>query len=66
MNITEHIAACGKTRTAICEDARISRQSLHKIENRLTTPRIEVAVRLARAIGCPLEVVRPDILGMLS
>jgi DNA-binding XRE family transcriptional regulator len=66
MTITEHIAASGKTRLAICEDAGVSRQSLHKIENGLTTPRIEIAARLARAIGCPVEVLRPDLEGILK
>jgi DNA-binding XRE family transcriptional regulator len=66
MNLTEHIAASGKTRVAICEDAGVSRQSLHKIENGLTTPRIEIAARLARAIGCPIEAIRPDIKDMLG
>jgi DNA-binding XRE family transcriptional regulator len=66
MKITEHITASGKTRTAICEEAGVSRQTLHKVENGLTTPRIEIAARIARAIGCPVEAVRPDIAGMLS
>ncbi len=66
MNITEHIAASGKTRLAICEDAKVSRQTLHKIENGLTTPRIEIALRLSRSIGCPLEAVRPDLQGILG
>jgi DNA-binding XRE family transcriptional regulator len=65
MEITKHIAASGKTRLVICEDAKLSRQSLHKIERGLTTPRIEVAVRLAKAIGCPLSVVRPDLEGII-
>jgi DNA-binding XRE family transcriptional regulator len=65
MSITEHIAASGKTRLAICEDAGVSRQTLHKVENGLTTPRVEIAIRIARAIGCPLEVVRPDLDGVL-
>lgn len=66
MKITEHIAASGKTRLVICEEAGVSRQTLHKIENGLTKPRIEVASRVARAIGCPLEAVRPDLLDMLQ
>ncbi len=66
MTITEHIAASGKTRLAICEEAFVSRQSLHKIENGLTRPRIEVAARVARAIGCPIEAIRPDLAGILK
>lgn len=66
MTITEHIAASGKTRLVICEDAGVSRQSLHKIENGLTKPRIEIAARLAKAIGCPLEAIRPDIRDMMA
>jgi DNA-binding XRE family transcriptional regulator len=66
MKISDHITASGKTRLAICEEAGVSRQTLHKVENGLTTPRIEVASRLARAIGCPVEVIRPDIIGLLQ
>ena len=66
MNITDHIKASGKTRVAIADDAGVSRVTLHKVENGLTTPRIEIASRIARAIGCPVEVIRPDIAGLLS
>jgi DNA-binding XRE family transcriptional regulator len=66
MSITDHIIASGKTRVAICEEAGVSRQTLHKIENGLTTPRIEVAAKVAGAIGCHLDVIRPDIAGLLS
>ena len=66
MTITEHIAASGKTRVAICEDAGVSRQSLHKIENGLTKPRIEIAARLAKSIGCPIEAIRPDLRDFLA
>jgi DNA-binding XRE family transcriptional regulator len=66
MTITEHIAASGKTRQAIADEAKLSRQSLHKIERGLTTPRIEVAIRLAKSIGCHLDVIRPDLEGIIS
>jgi DNA-binding XRE family transcriptional regulator len=66
MNLTQHIAVSGKTRLAICEDAGVSRQTLHKIESGQTTPRIEIASRLAKSIGCPIEVIRPDIAELLG
>jgi len=66
MNITDHIKASGKTRVAICKEAGVSRVTLHKIENGLTTPRIEIASRIARTIGCKVDAIRPDIAEMLS
>jgi len=66
MEISVYIAASGKTRQAIADEAQVSRQTLHKVENRLTTTRIEVASRIAKAIGCPLDVIRPDIKDLLG
>lgn len=66
MDIRQHIAASGKTRQAIATEAGVSRQTLHKIENRLTTPRIEIAVRVAKAIGCNLDAIRPDLEGIIA
>jgi DNA-binding XRE family transcriptional regulator/predicted GIY-YIG superfamily endonuclease len=64
--IKAFIDATGKSREGLAKEAGVSRQTLHKVENGLTTPRIEVASRLARAIGCPVEVIRPDIIGLLQ
>ena len=66
MNITDHINASRKTRTVIAGNAGVSRVTLHKVENGLTTPKIEVAARIARAIGCPIEAIRPDIADLLK
>ena len=66
MTITDHIAASGKTRLAISAEARVSRQTLHAVEHGRAVPKIEVAVRLAAAIGCHLDVIRPDLEGIIA
>jgi transcriptional regulator with XRE-family HTH domain len=53
MTLTEKIAASGKTRTAICRDAGISRQTLWNIENSIPgkSPRPETLASILSAIG---------------
>jgi transcriptional regulator with XRE-family HTH domain len=53
MTLTEQIIASGKTRTAICQEAGISRQTLWNIENEVKgkTPRPETLASIFAAIG---------------
>jgi transcriptional regulator with XRE-family HTH domain len=65
--IAQAIADSRKTRLAICEEAGISRQVLWRAESgRTTRLRIEIAIRIAAAIGCGVDVIRPDLKGMLK
>lgn len=66
MNLKTHIAASGKTRVTICKEVGVSRQTLYKIESGQHKPKIELACRLAKSIGCHLDVIRPDLEGIIS
>jgi transcriptional regulator with XRE-family HTH domain len=64
--IQKLILASGKTRDAIADEAGMSRQALWNIARGKTKARMENAYPLARALGCPVQVIRPDIAGYIS
>lgn len=45
----------GLSQAALAERARLSRQSVHAIEAGKATPAVDVALRLARTLGCSVE-----------
>ena len=46
---------CGLSQAALGARARLSRQSVHAIEAGKATPAVDVALRLARSLGCTVE-----------
>jgi DNA-binding XRE family transcriptional regulator len=64
--IQKLILASGKTRDAIADEAGMSRQTLWNIAKGKTKTRVEYAYPLARALGCPVTVIRPDIADYIS
>jgi DNA-binding XRE family transcriptional regulator len=66
MDISALIAATGKTHTQIASEAGLSRQTVWNIETGRTTPKVEVAFKLAKALGCNVADIRPDIADMIS
>ncbi len=58
--VRERREACGLSQTALAERAKLSRQSVGAIEAGRTTPAVDVALRIARALGCQVEELFGD------
>jgi len=53
--VREHREARELTQSALGELAGLTRQSIHAVEAGRSVPSVAVALRLARALGCPVE-----------
>jgi putative transcriptional regulator len=45
------------TQAALAEKVRVSRKTINTVENGVFTPSVQLALRLARALGCPVEAI---------
>ena len=52
--------ASGLSQAALAEAAGLSRQSVHAVEACRTTPAVNIALRLARALDCTVEALFGD------
>ena len=45
------------TQAALAEAVGVSRKTINTVENGVFTPSVTLALKLARALGCPVETV---------
>lgn len=55
--VRRHREHCGLTQVALAAQTDLSRQSIHAIESGRSVPSVDVALRLARALGCGVEEI---------
>jgi putative transcriptional regulator len=45
------------TQAALAEAIGVSRKTINTVENGIFTPSVTLALKLARALGCPVEAI---------
>ena len=57
MHLRRHREAAGLTRAQLAAAAEVSRKTVDTLENGMFVPSTELALRLARVLGAPVEAL---------
>lgn len=55
--VREYRMTVGLSQAALAVEAMVTRQSIHAIESSRAVPAVDVALRIARALNCPVEAL---------